>query len=204
MLKTIFFDLGNVLVFFSHSKMFMQIADCTGLTIDQVKQILFEENAQILYEKGILDSAALFRIFQSRSPKSFNLQDLLYAASNIFTPNTALWPIAEQLKQQNYRLILLSNTSECHFNYVYAHYPILRLFDDRILSFEVGALKPDSKIFFKALSQAHCNPDECFYTDDIPEFVASARKVGLDSEIFIDVPTFKNALVQRGISLLGF
>lgn len=201
MIKTMFFDLGNVLVFFSHEKMCGQISACSGLTPETVKQILFKERLQEAYETGNIDSAGVYQVFQARSSHSFTLQDLMEAASDIFIPNTPLWPLVEHLKQMGLRLILLSNTSECHFNYVYAHYPVLRLFDDKILSYEVGAMKPDSRIFQKALSRSSCHPEECFYTDDIPEYIAGAKKAGLDAELFVGVPALKQALAARGVSV---
>lgn len=198
MLKTVFFDLGNVLVFFNNEKMFAQIADCCGLTTKRVKEILIQEKLHADYETGRIDSTGVHRIFQECSPKSFTLEELLKAASDIFVPNTAVWPIVEQLKQANLRLILLSNISECHFNYVYSKYPVLRQFDDQILSFRVGVLKPDSRIFLEALSRAQCDPKECFYTDDIPEFINGAKQVGLDAELFTGAPSLRNALATRG------
>ncbi len=199
MLKTIFFDLGNVLVFFSHEKMFRQLAACTGLAVQTIKQMLFEERLQQDYETGRIDSLSIYEHFQKRAPKLFNFNQFITAASDIFTPNTDLWPLVEQLKQIGIRLILLSNTSECHFNNVCAKYPVLDLFDDKILSFQLGFMKPDRRIFLKALSRAGCAPEECFYIDDIPEFIDAAKKVGLDAEVFLGVPPLKKALATRGI-----
>jgi putative hydrolase of the HAD superfamily len=201
MLKTVFFDLGNVLVFFSHAKMCKQISECTGLTPEAVRTILTYENIQELYESGRIDSIAYYQVFKERSPKIFSIRDFLDAASDIFTPNDPLFPLVEQIKAKNLRLILLSNTSECHFNRVYAQYPILRLFDEHILSYEVGALKPSPLIFQKALARAQCDPKCCFYTDDISAFVNGAKKAGLDSEIFTTVPALKGALANRGLLL---
>ena len=201
MIKTVFFDLGNVLVFFSYPRMFQQMAACTGLSEEAVRKILIEEQIQVYYESGQIDSAHFHQIFQSRSPKTFALHPFLDAVSDIFTPNSGLYPIVEQLKAQGIRLVLLSNTSACHYARVSAHYPVLQLFDDRVLSYEVGALKPSETIFRKALSKAECDPKHCFYTDDIPEFVQGARKVGLDSELFTGVLALKSALALRGLTV---
>ena len=204
MLKTIFFDLGNVLVFFSHPQMIRQIAACTGLDAVVVRKILFEEGFQNRYETGQIDTAQFFRIFQSKSPKLFSQADLAEAASDIFTPNPPLYPIIEQLKNKGLRLILLSNTSECHFAKVKAHYPVLKLFDDFILSYEVGALKPSETIFRKALSSALCPAASCFYTDDVPEFIQGARSAGLDGEVFTGVQSLTKALAARGLNFRNF
>jgi putative hydrolase of the HAD superfamily len=181
--------------------MFQQIAQCTGLTPDVVQDILVREKVHQSYESGQIDSSSFYQIFQARSPHSFTLPAFLEAASDIFTPNESLFPLVRQLKEKGLRLVLLSNTSECHYNRVYTHYPTLRLLDDQVLSFEVGALKPSEQIFLEALSKAQCDPKYCFYTDDVPEFVDGARKVGLDSEIFTGVSALKSALGLRGVAL---
>jgi len=198
MIKTIYFDLGNVLIFFSLPKMFSQIAHCTGTAPEEVQKILFDTNLRELYEKGFIQTEQLYQTVQKQSPRPFSLQEFMAAFSNIFTPNVELWPVVEQLKKGGIRLILLSNTSECHFNYAYSHYPILQLFDHKILSFEVGVWKPDLQIFQKALGVAQCAPEECFYTDDIPEFIANASKVGLQGEVFTGVSQLKQVLMERG------
>lgn len=202
LLKTVYFDLGNVLIFFSYPKMIQQVATCTGLKPIEIQRLLFDRNLRETYETGKIDSAELYSIFQKLSPFRFSFVELMEAFSDIFTPNINLWPIVERLKKEGIRLILLSNTSECHYNYIYSHYPILQLFDHKILSYEVGACKPDPLIFQKALALSNCSPNECFYTDDIPEFIAGARKEGLPGEIFTDIPNLKNQLIARGCDFL--
>jgi len=202
MLKTVYFDLGNVLVFFSYPKMLEQVAHCTGLDAEKIKRLFFDRNLRETYETGQIDSSELYSVFHSISPRSFSFRDFMHALSDIFIPNTALWPIVERLKKEGIRLVLLSNTSDCHFNRIYSDYPICHLFDHKILSYEVGACKPDPLIFEKALAVSNCSPQECFYTDDIPEYIASARKTGLDGELFTDVPTLCSHLIDRGCHFL--
>lgn len=200
MLKTIFFDLGNVLIFFSHPKMHQQLAECTGLSTDAIRKVLLDEKIQDYYESGQIDTAHVYQVFKSKALKSFALQDFLNAASNIFNPNTALYPLIEQLKEKGLRLMVLSNISECHFDHVQAHYPILKVFDDHVLSYKVGAMKPSERIYRYALSKAECDLKHCFYIDDISEFVEGAKKLGLDSEIYTGVPALKSALAARGLT----
>lgn len=198
MIKTVFFDIGNVLIFFSLPKMFQQLSACTGLSAQSVEALLFGTDLRERYEKGLITTQELYHCFQKSSSRSFTLPELTASLSDIFTPNTELWPVVEALKKAGLRLILLSNTSECHFNYIQSHYPILRQFDQKILSYEVGAWKPDPPIYQKALALASCPPEECFYTDDIPAFIAGARKAGLQGEIFTTVPRLKEHLASRG------
>lgn len=198
MLKTLFFDLGNVLVFFSLPKMFAQLAECTGLSIEQIKKVLLDTDVRELYERGFIDTPQLYKIIQSHAPNPFSFEAFTTAFSHIFTPNTELWPLVEKLKKQNVRLVLLSNTSECHFKHIEAHYPVLQYFDHKILSYEVGVWKPDIRIFQKALAAANCSPHECFYIDDIPEFIQAARSVGLAGFVYTTVDSLQEQLFEKG------
>jgi putative hydrolase of the HAD superfamily len=78
-------------------------------------------------------------------------------------------------------------------------YPHLRHFHDLTLSYEVGALKPEEAIYRAALKQAGCKPEECFYTDDIPEFVEGGRRFGFDSVQFESREQLERELRSRRI-----
>ena len=199
MIRTMYFDLGNVLIFFSHEKMYRQLSELSGLPQKTIRSMLLENDTQYRYETGKISTEKLCSYFVKASPKSFSLPDFTNAASDIFTPNEELFPIARELKNQQIRLVLLSNTSECHFNYIFERYPILKEFDDWVLSYKTGACKPNPLIFEKALSLANCPAENCFFVDDVPEFVNAARKAGLDSEVFSGVETFKKHLGERGV-----
>jgi putative hydrolase of the HAD superfamily len=192
--QTVFFDLGNVLLFFSHEKMWSQLADLTRIPLTLLRQQFAKKSAFEAYETGQLDTEQIYRTLRSLSNRSFSLLEAMRAASDIFTPNTALWPLVEQLKAQGTRLVLLSNTNECHFNFAYSHYPILKLFDEYILSYQVKACKPQPEIFRRALQEAQ---GKAFFTDDVPAFIKAARSSGLDAEPFTDVPTLKQHLKAR-------
>jgi len=190
MIKTIYFDLGNVLVFFSIEKMFQQLGACSLLEPNQVKEILFQSNLRERYEKGQINTQDLYKTFHKHGKKNFSLNEFTQAFSNIFTPNTELFPVLSDLKEKGIRLVLLSNTSESHFDYINCNYPILNLFDHKVLSYKEGVWKPDSQIFQIALKYAECPIDQCFYFDDIPEFIESAKQVGLKGAVFTTVSKF--------------
>lgn len=201
MIETMYFDLGNVLVFFSHEKMYRQLSQLSGLSSDAIRAMLLENQMQSRYETGQISTETLYKEFAKQSNQPFSISEFTHAASDIFTPNEELFPVVRDLKRQNIRLILLSNTSECHFNKVWELYPILKEFDDWVLSYKAGACKPDALIFRKALALANCPPELCFFVDDVREFVEAAKKEGLDSEIFLNVPTFKKQLQKRGVAI---
>jgi putative hydrolase of the HAD superfamily len=80
-----------------------------------------------------------------------------------------------------------------------ARYPILRHFDAYVLSYEVGAMKPEPRIYAAAIEAAQCAPQECFFTDDIPEYVEGARQAGIDAVVFEGAEALERELRARGV-----
>ena len=101
---------------------------------------------------------------------------------------------------RRYRLVLLSNTNALHFAMIRANYGrLIRHFHDLVLSYEVGAMKPNRKIYDTAVARAGCEPGECFYTDDIAEYIEAARALGIDAVQFESREQIERAMRARAI-----
>jgi HAD superfamily hydrolase (TIGR01509 family) len=110
--------------------------------------------------------------------------------------------IPEELFAQlrtRHKLLLLSNTNEMHFALAQERYPLLRHFDDHVLSYKVGAMKPSAAIYQEAIARAGCRPQECFFTDDLLLNVEAAREQGMDAVQFQSFPDLEAELRSRGI-----
>lgn len=200
-LTTIFFDMGNVLVHFSHERMCAQIADVCQTTTAEVESLLIDSGLQWNFERGLISPAALHAQVQVKLGREVDAEKLRWAASNIFLLNTPIVPILDQLRQRSIRLILLSNTSIWHFEFIREQFDVLDRFDDYVVSYEVGAIKPEPPIFEAALSQLDGSPDSAFYTDDIPAYVDAGRHFGLQAEVFTGVPELCQHLQDRGVNV---
>lgn len=119
--------------------------------------------------------------------------------SSIFLPETLLSESLLEALGRRYPLLLLSNTNAIHFRMVREAYPLLRHFDDYVLSYEIGAMKPSPRIYEAAIERARCAPEECFFTDDIPEYVAGAKAAGIDAVQFHSAEQIERELLARGV-----
>ncbi len=198
MKRTIFFDLGNVLIFFDHQKMCRQVALYSGLSISQIESIMHEYGDS--YERGDMNSRQLFERICQMAQKELDFEKLMHAVSDIFEPNEPVIALAEALKNRGHHLFLLSNTCEAHFAFASSKFPFIeQLFDGFVLSYQVGARKPEKKIYEKALEIAGCRNEECFYTDDIPSYIESARSIQIDAELFTNLRDLTQHLNARGM-----
>ena len=99
----------------------------------------------------------------------------------------------------DHRLLLLSNTNDIHFTMVERKYPIMRHFDDHVLSYRVGAMKPSPRIYQEAIARAGCRPEECFFTDDVAAYVDGALRAGIDAVRFESAAQVEQELMNRGV-----
>ncbi len=204
----LYFDLGNVLLYFSHERACRQMAAVARtpereLTPTDVRRAVFESGLEDLYEAGEITTAEFYVQFCRQTATRPDLDVLAHAASDIFWPNDSLLAVVGELRQAGHRLGLLSNTNEIHWQFVsdgrYEHLP--GAFDVLALSYQLGTIKPRHDIFEQAAALAGVSPGEIFYTDDRPEHVAAAREVGYDAVQYTDTPGLVAELRRRGIEV---
>lgn len=199
MIDTFLFDMGNVLVHFSHPLMCQQIANVCGSSAEEIRHLLFDQGWENEFERGELTEAQFQSRLENHFQRQIDLPQLVRAASDIFTLNAPMVPILQSLRRQGKRLVLLSNTSISHIEFVRREFDVLSYFDDCVLSYEVGAMKPQPAIFESALSKIHCPPERCFYTDDIPAYIEVALRHGLQAEVFTTAASLEGHLARRGV-----
>lgn len=120
--------------------------------------------------------------------------------SSIFLPQTLLPESLIEGLRRRQRLLLLSNTNAIHFEMVRERYPLLRHFDDYVLSYRIGALKPSPAIYREAIARAGCRAEECFFTDDVGAFAEAARQEGMDAVQFQSLEQLQAELQARGVT----
>ncbi len=200
-IQTCIFDLGNVLVFFSHQTMVQNIAGISGVSADSVSRFLFENGFQDAIETGRITEKQFHREFESHIGASVDVHDLRLAVGDIFELNAPMIPLLQELKAAGIRLVLLSNTCSTHINFVRDRWSFLTLFDGITTSWEVGALKPDRRIYQSAVAQAKCAASDCFFTDDIKDYVTQAASMGIQAHVYQDAVTTRATLRSLGIEI---
>jgi putative hydrolase of the HAD superfamily len=76
----------------------------------------------------------------------------------------------------------LSNTNELHWRELISKWPLIAEFDYRLLSFELGAVKPDRELFDRAIAQLPVSADRVLFLDDNAVNVEGALASGLRAE----------------------
>jgi len=184
MIKTLIFDLGGVIVPFDFVHAYTRMETLSGLTREQIRERLLEGDFVRNYEAGRIPTDDFVKEVNRRLGIAVQRDEFREIWVSIFARQTLLPESLFATLRRRYRLLLLSNTNEMHFDWVAENYPHLSHFHHRVVSHKVGALKPEDAIYRAALSQAECEPGECFFTDDIAPYVEGARQHGMQAVQF--------------------
>ena len=99
--------------------------------------------------------------------------------SEVFFENEKMIKLAEKL-HPHYQLYIFSNTDEIHFPYIWKNFPALHTFGQNLmLSYELGAVKPEKEAYDKALKKFNLKPEECIFIDDRPINIQTALEIGM-------------------------
>ena len=90
-----------------------------------------------------------------------------------------------QLKKAGYRLFLLSNTIDIHWDYCveylfpYQNHGVEDYFEQCFLSQRMHLAKPNARIYEEVIKLANIHPDETLFIDDLKENCEAAEKLGI-------------------------
>lgn len=200
--KFVYFDLGNVLLNFSHRRMIDQVSVVAGVSAALVQTHMFDNDLENRYETGELNSLQFHAEFCDLIHKKCDLDDFLTACGDIFWLNEPSIPIISQLSQLNLGMGILSNTCEAHWDFAMKRFPALpQLLPVHVTSFEARSMKPDSVIYEVAIERAGVSPNEIFFTDDRPENVQGAKDAGLDAVLFTTAADLLCDFGKRGVAV---
>ena len=198
----VYFDLGNVIATFDRERAFRRMAEVCGADADRVRAAVME-GLQAELERGAIDWPGFHREFGRRTGTDSDPEALATAAADMFELNVGILPVVAALERRRVPIGILSNTCEIHWRHLLGRrWGILPGgFHPAILSYELGASKPEPAIFERAAERAGTPPERIFFCDDMPEHVAAARAAGWDAEVFTSAAVLADQLARRGIHL---
>jgi glucose-1-phosphatase len=184
----VYFDLGNVLLYFDHNLAIRKMAKVAGVATPEMRSIVLDGTLQTEYETGLISGVQFVARIADCIGKELDTSDMLEAAADMFVPNPHIIPVLEEIRKLGIPMGLLSNTCEAHWNWIgELGYPQVQgWFVPVILSYEVKSMKPDAHIYSEAQRQSGHESSGIFFTDDRIENVEAASKAGWRAEIFVN------------------
>ena len=110
-----------------------------------------------------------------------------------YQPNTELLDYIRQKLKPKYKLGIISNAgADWVLQILGANNQ--KLFDDIILSYKVGFIKPDGEIYAMSAKNLGVKSEECLFIDDILTYCQGAEAVGMNTIWYKDFAQTKSEL----------
>jgi putative hydrolase of the HAD superfamily len=200
-IKAVIFDFGKVICDFDIGIFLDRAAAYSSNSAQSLRSAMNSlKDVAIRYETGLMTSDDYYleicRAASLRMPRD----EFIRAYADIFTPIPTTFDLIRQLAPR-YRLGLLSNTGEWHFEYAIRTTDIFPLFDTVTLSYEAKSMKPDHRIYEDALGKLGLPAAACAYIDDIQENVDAGRLLGLRAIHFTTPLALRSELQRIGVEV---
>lgn len=185
MIENVVFDLGGVVMTLSHDEAVRRFEE---LGLRDARQQLDPYTQGGIFgdlEQGAID-AETFRVELGRQiGREVTYEECRHAwlgyAKEVPQRNL---DCLQHLRQQGFRVILLSNTNPYMMSWVMSPdfdgqgHAITHYVDSYYLSYQQHVMKPDPIFFSKMLMEEKIAPSSCLFVDDGPRNVAAASQMG--------------------------
>jgi HAD superfamily hydrolase (TIGR01509 family) len=198
-IEAFIFDLFGVLISFDDNHVYERIAQhCPDpATLSAIQGLVSNEDLI----RGRMSLAELHAALVAAHGLTLSLEAfeglwlLPYSA-----PEPGMGELVRGLAQR-YRLVLLSNVDRYYWEMLYACHPELGHFDVRLLSWELGAAKPEPAVFARAVEAAGVPAPACLLIDDKAQNVAAAKRAGLQAYRYVGMADLCAELKALGVEV---
>ena len=201
--RALLFDLGRVLVAYDPEPALRALARRVGAAPAAIRAWALDPLGPIdAFGRGRIDEIAFYQTFAERfgADASFDATDLRRDWLDMFAPIDGALELIDRLRPQA-PLALVSNTNAAHFQYLDARFGLRSRFDVLALSHERGALKPEAEIYEYALRALAVTAEEAWFTDDLPENLEGARRLGMRTHRCTGLAGLYTALTAMGFEV---
>lgn len=198
MIKTIIFDIGNVLADFSWEPFFRSFGFSEEVFRKLVQATVKSPEWNEL-DRGVWSTEKIIASFIANDPSIGQEIKLVFRDINgIVTKRdyTVTW--IKHLKEAGYQVLYLSNFGEITRAHCQEALEFMPYTDGGIMSYEVKMIKPEPAIYLALIDKYDLVPEECVFVDDMWENVEAAKALGFEG---VHAVTHEAAL--EGLASLG-
>lgn len=180
------FDIGKVLLDFDFQRCADHLSSDSDLTPQQFRELIDQSPLLHRYETGQLTSEEFYHEVRIRSGYRGSFEQFAPRFADMFTEIPRMTALLAEFRRRKVPTCIFSNTNDLAVRWMRSQYLFMADFDEFIFSFEVGAMKPDERIYEALEELTGYSGDELFYMDDRPENVMAGRDRGWRAVVHSD------------------
>ncbi len=199
MIRSIISDLGKVLILFDNAIFYRKISAYTPHSLPEIAaRVNVYSSVGQAFDTGRLSPRQFYAAALKALDADVEYDEFFAMYNDVFTLNPPVVKILGRLKSFH-RMVMLSNTDVERFEFIRKCFPEVLMFDAYVLSYEVGSIKPDRRIYEVALEKAQAAPQECVFIDDRPENITAARGLGIRTIHLLEQTDLEKELKDLGV-----
>jgi HAD superfamily hydrolase (TIGR01509 family) len=196
----VIFDLGKVLVDFDYSIAARKIAARSSKAPEDLHAFLGSSPLLVEYESGRLSRRQFFDAVRDAVGFDGDIAGFGKFFAEIFSPIEPMIELHAELRRRGLPTYIFSNTNDLAVEHVRRDFPFFGNFDGYILSYEVGAMKPQPQIYEAMEKMSGRRGAEIVYIDDRLENVKAGSARGWQT-ILHETPEKTRAALEKFIWL---
>ena len=181
MIRTIIFDIGNVLADFN----WRAYLDSFALPEQEdriVERTLFLSPLWAEIDRGRLSDEELLAQICKSAPEQEMLIRRVYSGAGMAVSQNAYAPgLLKRLKELGYQIYILSNYGKTFSEERLSNFEFLRYSDGQVISYQEQYIKPEPEIYQILLSRYQICPEEAVFFDDLPKNLETAKTFGINT-----------------------
>lgn len=179
MIKTVIFDIGNVLTDFSWEEFYKEKGYSPEIRERLGKATVKTPDWSEL-DRGVMTEEEIIRRFVEHDPEiEKEIRESLVSFKGIVGRKEYAIPWIKELKAKGLQVLVLSNFPDRASKECADTLDFLEYVDGGILSYQDKVIKPEPAIYALLIQRYNLNPDECVFIDDSQRNIDAAKKWGI-------------------------
>ena len=186
MIRTIIFDIGNVLADFKWREFYID-KGYTGEVLRRLEKATVESPVWAEYDRGVLTEEEMLNRFIANDPGiETEIRDALADTTGMVIMRDYTIPWIKELKGKGYQVLYLSNFPERIRWECASALEFIPYTDGGIFSYEDLVIKPGIEIYLLLLYRFGLKPEECVFLDDSKKNIDAAAELGINTILYTD------------------
>ncbi|MGE5123109.1 MAG: HAD family hydrolase [Acidobacteriaceae bacterium] len=185
-IRAVLFDFGGVLVRMVDDRPRLVLAAQLGVSLKHLDDLVYISKSAQRASRGEIPVRLHWEaVGKALGIPSSRMPEFL---QQYWSADDVNWEMLDYIKnlRPDYKVGLISNAWEDLRQTMHTRWNIDGLFDEMVISAEVGLLKPDQRIFVLAVERIGVSPGQAVFIDDMLDNVEAARRTGLKAIQFVD------------------
>jgi putative hydrolase of the HAD superfamily len=175
------FDLGNVIVDIDFKRVLGVWSKLSGVPLATLSKRFTMGEAFQQHERGEISDEAFARQLSDEMGLSLSFEQFTEGWQAVFvTLRPEVVAIMHKLREEEHRVVVLSNTNRLHCHYWLQNYPEVTAAANHLyLSQDLGMRKPEARIYQHVLNAENMPAGQAVFFDDVEANIIAARIEGI-------------------------